>query len=560
MNDENDKIKKYIGRPLFENLHKKKQISLLSHKLLDINLKGFFNLFLIIIIIINFRILLENIKKYGFNSIPIPSRYYIIKNLPILICFICLHISIVFSWIIERYFIFWICKYVFPKSEKITKIFIKDNFNIEKTSNNKFSDSEFSKNGKILDNIIEESINNHGNNKNNEKNNNVHKRIKKNDQDCVNKLEENDIGTNSSNSLDKINTEQAKFSENDQCRINEWKYVNFSIFLLRCINSMFMLIFPYIMVMYYETEPILSSILLTISIVWFFKTYSFHHVCYDTRKLYIEGINLNAIDDSLVDINYIKSYPYCLKFKNYYTYIFMPTMCFQYTYPRTEKINWRVVFKNMAEAIILMLVINIITNEYIFIIIEQTFKMKEFKSPNLTIKAIHIIDRMLKISILTIYIWILGFFVLFHNWCNILAEITKFGDRLFYKDWWNASSFGEYWRKWNLPVYYFVYRHVNRPLIYYGVSRKLSMIIIFIISALLHEYLVTIPLKIKFSGYIFFFFAGQIPLMHLTNSDYFKKHKNIGNIFFWIVFCIIGQPLILFIYYYLWAHKKIALS
>ncbi|CAD2109522.1 diacylglycerol O-acyltransferase [Plasmodium vinckei petteri] len=551
MNDENDKTKKYIGRPLFENLHKKKQISLLTHKLVDTNLKGFCNLFLIIIIIINFRIILENIKKYGFDSIPIPSRNYITKNLPILICFICLYISIVFSWIIERYFFCWICNYFLSKNGKITKIFVKDNFNIDEACNNKLPDYEFSKNGKSSQ-IIDESTSSY-------ENNNMHKRIKKNDKDGVNKLEEQDVGTKYSNNTDQPNTEQSKFNENTEGKINEWKYVNFSIFLLRCINSMFMLIFPYMVVMQYEGEPILASILLTTSIVWFFKTYSFHHVCYDTRKLYIEGTNLSTIDDSLGDINYIKSYPYCLQFKNYYTYIFMPTMCFQYTYPRTEKIDWKFVFKHMTEAIISLLIINIITNEYILVIIEQTFKMKEFKSPNLTIQFIHIMESMLKVSILTIYTWMLGFFVLFHNWCNVLAEITKFGDRLFYKDWWNASSFGEYWRKWNLPVYYFVYRHVNRPLIYYGVSRKLSMIIIFIISALLHEYLVTIPLKIKFSGYIFFFFTGQIPLMHLTNSDYFKKNKNVGNLLFWIVFCIIGQPLILFTYYYSWTHKKIEL-
>jgi hypothetical protein len=33
---------------------------------------------------------------------------------------------------------------------------------------------------------------------------------------------------------------------------------------------------------------------------------------------------------------------------------------------------------------------------------------------------------------------------------NFMAEITKFGDRQFYKDWWNSSFIDEYWRTWNL--------------------------------------------------------------------------------------------------------------
>ncbi|XP_074317387.1 uncharacterized protein LOC141653504 isoform X2 [Silene latifolia] len=33
---------------------------------------------------------------------------------------------------------------------------------------------------------------------------------------------------------------------------------------------------------------------------------------------------------------------------------------------------------------------------------------------------------------------------------NILAELLMFGDRKFYKDWWNVRIFEEYWRMWNM--------------------------------------------------------------------------------------------------------------
>jgi hypothetical protein len=37
-------------------------------------------------------------------------------------------------------------------------------------------------------------------------------------------------------------------------------------------------------------------------------------------------------------------------------------------------------------------------------------------------------------------IWLLLFFSVFHCLLNILAEITMFGDRLLYEDWWNANT------------------------------------------------------------------------------------------------------------------------
>lgn len=45
----------------------------------------------------------------------------------------------------------------------------------------------------------------------------------------------------------------------------------------------------------------------------------------------------------------------------------------------------------------------------------------------------HILERMLKLSLPTLYGWIIIFYALFHVWLNILAEVTYFGDREFYK-------------------------------------------------------------------------------------------------------------------------------
>lgn len=42
-------------------------------------------------------------------------------------------------------------------------------------------------------------------------------------------------------------------------------------------------------------------------------------------------------------------------------------------------------------------------------------------------------ERVLKLSLPTLYFWLAMFYVLFHLWLNVLAEMTTFADREFYK-------------------------------------------------------------------------------------------------------------------------------
>lgn len=48
------------------------------------------------------------------------------------------------------------------------------------------------------------------------------------------------------------------------------------------------------------------------------------------------------------------------------------------------------------------------------------------------------------------------FFGFLHCWLNLWSEILNFGDRRFYTDWWNVSSWGDYYRKWNAVVHHWL--------------------------------------------------------------------------------------------------------
>jgi diacylglycerol O-acyltransferase-1 len=51
----------------------------------------------------------------------------------------------------------------------------------------------------------------------------------------------------------------------------------------------------------------------------------------------------------------------------------------------------------------------------------------------------NILERVMKLSTISLVCWLAGFFALFQSFLNALAEIMRFGDREFYSDWWNSS-------------------------------------------------------------------------------------------------------------------------
>jgi len=141
--------------------------------------------------------------------------------------------------------------------------------------------------------------------------------------------------------------------------------------------------------------------------------------------------------------------------------------------------------------------------------------------------------------------------------------MLRFGDRVFYADWWNSSTISAYWRLWNKPVHYWLVRHVYFPCLRLRISRTGATFIVFFLSAIMHEVLVSVPFHMirpwSFLGMMF-----QIPLVAITKYLYRKyPGSSIGNIIFWISFCVVGQPMAILLYtvdYQYGQHKDAALD
>jgi diacylglycerol O-acyltransferase-1 len=160
---------------------------------------------------------------------------------------------------------------------------------------------------------------------------------------------------------------------------------------------------------------------------------------YNNSKPYTGEQYLTAISEVKDIQSPFLLYPQNLTLKNLGYFLIAPTLCYQLNYPRTaavklDKIFW-IVFRLIVIAFAMLFAI------------EQYIKptLQTAMVPMSEGDILGILERLLKLSIPSTYVWLLVFYFYFHLWLNLLAEITRFGDRQFYKDWWNAKTIDRYW-------------------------------------------------------------------------------------------------------------------
>lgn len=91
----------------------------------------------------------------------------------------------------------------------------------------------------------------------------------------------------------------------------------------------------------------------------------------------------------------------------------------------------------------------------------------------------------------------LSFFAFLHCWLNAFAEMLRFGDRMFYKDWWNSTSYANYYRTWNVVVHDWLYYYAYKDFLWFFTKKfkPAAMFAVFAVSAVVHEYALAVCLN-----------------------------------------------------------------
>ncbi|XP_030250895.1 diacylglycerol O-acyltransferase 1b isoform X2 [Sparus aurata] len=230
-------------------------------------------------------------------------------------------------------------------------------------------------------------------------------------------------------------------------------------------------------------------------------------------------------------------YPGNLTIRDMYYFVFAPTLCYELNFPRSPNIRMGFLLRRLCEMLFFTQLLVALTQQWMIPIIQSS--MKPLEDMDLS----RMTERLLRLAVPNHLLWLMFFYWFFHSSMNFTAELLCFGDRQFYKDWWNSESVTYFWQNWNIPVHKWCLRHFYKPLLRRGFSKIISQSAVFFLSAFFHEYLVSVPLRM-FRLWAFMGMMAQLPLAWFVG--HFLR-GNYGNAAVWISI-IIGQPFAVLMY------------
>ena len=193
------------------------------------------------------------------------------------------------------------------------------------------------------------------------------------------------------------------------------------------INVSAVLLTTTYVVYYHIHHPLIGTLAEIHALIVWLKTASYALTNRDLRHAYLHPVRGEL--DALPEIYKECPYPYNITFSNLVYFWCAPTLVYQPAYPRTDKIRWVFVFKRVVEFLCLSAFIWFLSAQYATPVLRNSLDKID------SLEYMSILERLLKLSTISLVIWLAGFFALFQSFLNALAELTRFGDREFYEAW-----------------------------------------------------------------------------------------------------------------------------
>jgi len=334
-----------------------------------------------------------------------------------------------------------------------------------------------------------------------------------------------------------------------------WVKDTFVISLFVCSQFSLMLV-PNLYIVFIPTmSPLVRGVLCMQSIILMAKSHSFFMVNRYKRKS-ISSVASETKPTSTTTSSMIKLFMTILE------HLFMPTLVYEESFPRTKKIDWVNGFHQLFQFLILCICMYILLDIYLRPIYDQIASSSE---------DIDILEAIVIIAPVSLLIWVLGFYAIFHSFCNAMAEFTMFADRDFYMDWWNATCMSEFWRLWNRAVYKWFCNHIyvesmrqmqkiNKGISQGGgfplYSNRIAAASTQIVTAVLHEFVLCIAFKM-FMPLMFSIIVLQIPYGMMTER---LKGSRLGNVVMWVGLALGFPALELFYAYFYYKQQRATLN
>lgn len=121
-------------------------------------------------------------------------------------------------------------------------------------------------------------------------------------------------------------------------------------------------------------------------------------------------------------------YPTNITLSNLSYFWWAPTLVYQPVYPRSPSFRWSFFLKRVGEVIALSIAIWFLSAQYAVPVLQNSVAAVG------NMDIVVVLERLMKLSTISLVIWLIGFFAIFQSALNALAECLKFGDREFYTE------------------------------------------------------------------------------------------------------------------------------
>jgi hypothetical protein len=245
--------------------------------------------------------------------------------------------------------------------------------------------------------------------------------------------------------------------------------------------------------------------------------------------------NVDAVlDDDESDPNLL-IYPSNLTLSNFLYFLSCPSLVYEVSFPKTNSIRWTYFFSLVGQAAATFFIEYLFFSESLMPVFENAQQLPYHRA-------------VIKLSLTAILMWLLSFYGIFHCILGMIAELTRFADREFYLDWWNAQSFDQWWRRWNRPVYKWMLRHIYTDSMHtVRFNKGTATFAVFLTSAVLHEYVIAVGFRVL-RPILSTTMLIQIGIIYITKLPALQGTQ-LGNLVMWLSL-IVGQPMIWILYCY----------
>lgn len=219
--------------------------------------------------------------------------------------------------------------------------------------------------------------------------------------------------------------------------------------ILHQINTHSSLVIPSALVWQAVDNPLLGSTLLFVSLITWMKLVSYMRANEDYRLSGPTESGLSLVQNLDLEEEDMM-YPQNVTISNLLYFWCAPTLVYQLAFPKYPVRRWWQVASLLSRMLLVGSLITFLTAQVVMPLLEGLIGELEATGGTYTVPILA--KYWLKLSLASTYTWLLVFYLYFHLFLNLLAELLRFGDRVFYKDWWNSCEASSFWRLWNMPV------------------------------------------------------------------------------------------------------------